>query len=158
MCICNKWPQEGSKRRSRGHVSAAHSPPLLGQQQSHPLPAVPGSTDIGPGPHSWRHKATLLQRAFNHSQPRWWVTRELPMKTCFCGTAANDSYCYSHNYSFDCGTDEKGFTLTVPPLKVCGHSSCAHTYIKECRAIVRRERRRFIVHTRCYPKIQGIWP
>ena len=154
MCICNKWPQEGSKRRSRGHVSAAHSTPLLGQQQPSP-PAVPGSTDIGPGPHSWRHKATLLQRVFNHSKPRWWVYTELPVKLCFCETAASDSFCYSHNYSFDWWIDKKGFTLTVLSLKVCGHSSSVHTFITECRVIVRRERRRVRVHTRCYPNTRG---
>jgi hypothetical protein len=113
-----------------------------------PPPAVPGSTGIGPGPHSWRHKATLLPRAFNHSQARWVSTAtELPMKLRFCGTAANDSFGYSHYYSFDWRIDEKGFTLTVLPLKVYGLSSCVRTYITECRAILRRERESGRVHT-----------
>jgi hypothetical protein len=66
-------PREKQKTQW-GMCFCAQSTPLLGQQQT-PSQSVPGSTHNGPGLYSWRHKATLIQRAFNHSQPRWWVTR-----------------------------------------------------------------------------------
>jgi hypothetical protein len=148
MCICNKWPQDGSKRRSGGYVSVAHSTPLLGQQQS-PHASCSWQYRHRPGPAlltSQGDPVTARVQSFTAPLMSYTAT-EFPSKLRFCGTAANDSFCYSQNYSFDWRIDEMGFTLSVLLLKVYGHSSSGHTYITECRAILRRERRRVRVHT-----------